>query len=50
MNKLNQLILSFDYEQNFKNLDFYVSKSNIHVYDVIKNWSKKSQKILEHSW
>ena len=46
MNKLNQLILSFDYEQNFKNLDFYVSKSNIHVYDVIKNWSKKSQKFL----
>ena len=46
MNKLNQLILSFDYEQNFKNLDFYVSKSNIHVYDVIKNWSKKRQKFL----
>ena len=46
MNKLNQLILSFDYEQNFKNLDFYVSKSNIHVYDVIKDWSKKKQKFL----
>ena len=46
MNKLNQLILSFDYEQNFKNLDFYVSKSNTHVYDVIKDWSKKRQKFL----
>ncbi len=46
MNKLNQLILSFDYEQNFKNLDFYVSKSNIHVYDVIKDWPKKRQKFL----
>ena len=46
MNKLNQLILSFDYEQNFKNLDFYVSKSNTHVYDVIKDWSKKKQKFL----
>ena len=46
MNKLNQMILSFDYEQNFKNLDFYVSKSNIHVFEIINNWSKKNQKFL----
>jgi len=46
MNKLNQLILSFDFEQNFKNLDFYVSKSNVRVFDLIKNWSKKNEKFL----
>ena len=28
MNDLNQLIIKFDYEQNFKDEDFYVSTSN----------------------
>ncbi len=46
MNKLNQLILSFDYEQNFKNLDFYVSKSNVHAYNLIKDWSKHNENFL----
>jgi len=38
MSNLNQLILSFDHEQNFKNLDFYVTKSNAHVFNLINNW------------
>lgn len=46
MSDLNQLILSFDHEQNFRNLDFYVSKSNAHVFSIIKNWSKHNQKFL----
>ena len=46
MNKLNQLILNFDFEQNFKNLDFYVSKSNEHVFNLINNWSKNKEKFL----
>ena len=46
MNNLNQLILNFDYEQNFKNLDFYVSKSNINVFNLINNWSKRNEKFL----
>ena len=46
MSDLNQLILGFDHEQNFKNLDFYVSKSNAHVFRLIKNWSKHNQKFL----
>ena len=46
MNNLNQLILSFDYEQNFKNLDFYVSKSNSHVFNLINNWSTRNEKFL----
>ena len=28
MSDLNQLILNFDYDQNFKDQDFYVSTSN----------------------
>jgi len=46
MSKLNQLILSFNFEQNFKNLDFYVSKSNAHVFNLIKDWPKKNEKFL----
>ena len=40
MNKLNQLILKFDYEQNFKDLDFYVSKSNKYSFKLLNNWPK----------
>ena len=46
MSNLNQLILSFEYEQNFKNLDFYVSKSNAHVFNLISNWSSQNEKFL----
>ena len=37
---------NFDFDQNFKNLDFYVSKSNSNVFNLIKNWSKEPQKFL----
>ena len=46
MSDLNQLILGFDHEQNFKNLDFYVSKSNAHVFRLINNWSFQNEKFL----
>ena len=46
MNKLNQLILGFDFEQNFKNLDFYVSKSNSQAFNSIQDWSKREKKFL----
>ena len=40
MNDLNQLILNFDYDQNFKDQDFYVSKSNEFAFKLINNWPK----------
>ena len=46
MSNLNQLILSFNHEQNFKNLDFYVSKSNVHVFNLINNWPMTKEKFL----
>ena len=46
MSNLNQLILSFDHEQNFKNLDFYVSKSNAHVFNLINSWQMVNEKFL----
>ena len=40
MKNLNQLILKFDYEQNFKDQDFYVSKSNEYSFKLLNNWPK----------
>ena len=40
MKNLNQLILKFDYEQNFKDQDFYVSKSNKYCFKLLNSWPK----------
>ncbi len=40
MKKLNQQILNFDFEQNFKDQDFYVSKSNEYSFKLLNNWPK----------
>ncbi len=40
MNNLNQQILIFDYEQNFKDQDFYVSKSNEYSFKLLNSWPK----------
>ena len=40
MKKLNQQILNFDYEQNFKDQDFYVSKSNEYSFKLLNSWPK----------
>ena len=40
MKSLNQQILNFDYEQNFKDQDFYVSKSNNYSFKLLNSWPK----------
>ena len=40
MTNLNQQILKFDYDQNFKDQDFYVSSSNEHSFSLLNNWPK----------
>ena len=40
MRNLNQLILNFDYEQNFKDQDFYVSRSNEFAFKLLNSWPK----------
>ena len=40
MKDLNQLILKFDYDQNFKDQDFYVSKSNEYSFKLLNSWPK----------
>ena len=40
MTNLNQQILKFDYDQNFKDQDFYVSNSNEHSFLILNSWPK----------
>ena len=40
MRDVDQTIIKFDYEKNFKNDDFYLSKSNKHVFDFLNLWPK----------
>ena len=46
MKELNQLIFEFKLDKNFKENDFYVSKSNIHAYKIINNWPKWEKNFL----
>ena len=49
MKSLNQLLLDFDYEQNFKDDDFYVGKSNFYPFELINNWPKWEKNFLNIS-
>ncbi len=40
MKNLNQQIIKFDYDQNFKDQDFYVSNSNEHSFILLNSWPK----------
>ena len=49
MRDLNQLIIKFDYEQNFKDDDFYVSKSNQHIFNLLNKWPKWEKNFINIS-
>ena len=49
MKDLNQEIIKFDYDQNFKDDDFYVSKSNKHIFDFLIKWPKWEKNFLNIS-
>ncbi len=49
MKNLNQLIIKFDYEQNFKDDDFYVSKSNQDIFNYLNLWPKWEKNFLNIS-
>jgi len=46
MKSLNQLLLDFDYEQNFRDDDFYVGKSNFYTFELIHKWPKWEKNFL----
>ena len=49
MKSLNQLLLDFDYEQNFRDDDFYVGKSNFYPFEVLNNWPNWEKNFLNIS-
>ena len=49
MKDLNQQIIRFNYEQNFKDDDFYVSKSNEYIFNLINSWPKWEKNFLNIS-
>ena len=46
MKNLNQQILKFNYEQNFKDQDFYLSNSNEHSFTLLNSWPKWEKKFI----
>ena len=46
MKSLNQLLLDFDYDQNFTDDDFYVGKSNFYPFEIINKWPKWEKNFL----
>ena len=46
---LNQQIIKFDYEKNFKNEDFFITKNNEHVFNLLNKWPKWEKNFLNIS-
>ena len=46
MSNLNQLLLNFNFKENFNYDDFYVSKSNFFAFKLIEDWPKWEKNIL----
>ena len=46
MKNLNQQIINFDYEQNFNDQDFYVSKSNEYSLKLLNSWPKWEKNLV----
>ena len=46
MRDLNQLLLNFEYKQNFKDEDFYVSSSNYYAFNLVSTWPKWEKNFL----
>ena len=49
MKYLGQSIIKFDYDKNFKNDDFLISKSNVQVMNVLDKWPKWERNFLNIS-
>ena len=42
----DQQIIKFDHEKNLTNEDFYLSKSNKHIFELLNNWPKWEKNFL----
>ena len=46
MKDIDQKIIKFNYDGNFKEDDFYVSKSNKQIFDLLNKWPKWEKNFL----
>ena len=46
MRDTNQQIIKFDHDENFKYQDFFVSKSNEHIFNLLNEWPKWEKNFL----
>ena len=46
MKNLTQEIIKFDYDKNYRYEDFFISKSNKHIFDLLNTWPKWEKKFL----
>ena len=49
MKSLNQLLLDFDYKQNFEDDDFYVGESNFYTFELLNKWPTWEKNFLNIS-
>ena len=49
MKDFSQEILKFELDKNFKDDDFYISKSNKHIVDILNNWPKWEKNFINIS-
>ena len=49
MKNYNQQIIKFDHTENFKDEDFYISKCNEHVFNLLNKWPKWEKNFLNIS-
>ena len=49
MKDKDQQIIKFDFDQNFKNDDFFVSKSNKHILNMLNSWPKWEKNFINIS-
>ena len=49
MKDIDQEIIRFNYDGNFKEDDFYVSKSNKQIFDLLNKWPKWEKNFLNIS-
>ena len=49
MRDIDQQIIKFDYEKNMSNDDFFISKSNKHIFDLLNSWPRWEKNFLNIS-
>ena len=49
MRDIDQQLIEFNFEKNFRHNDFFVSKSNKHIFNLLNNWPNWEKNFLNIS-